>query len=46
MRALAAFALEDGFERVEPFLGFKAVGVVGRGLLRNGGHGFLLLYLL
>ncbi len=43
VRALAAFALEHGLERVEPLLRLKAVGIVGRGLLRNGGHGFLLL---
>src|SRR6266705_4583441 len=38
MSALRALALENGLERVEPFLRFQGVGIVGGGEFRQRGH--------
>ena len=44
---LGALAIDDGLERIEPFPGFKRIGihrvVGGRQLAGNGGHGDLLI---
>jgi len=42
MGALGALAFENGLERIEPFLRFQGVGIVGGGEFRQRGHGISL----
>src|SRR6266567_500040 len=37
--ATIALAFEDGLQRVDPFLGFQGVGIVGGTKFRQRGHG-------
>jgi hypothetical protein len=46
MRALRAFLLDDGRQRIEPFLGLLGVDVGLRGYRGHSGHGLALLRLL